>query len=125
MDEINNIQNLANYYLTRQKNVSNISDMILMCLLYSLLGLIAGLFINALSKKIISYYEITGKDKIIALQIFLCALLFIIIQKIYPAFASSWVNTTQGMFLTSIFFGTQYKLFDTIETSNLFKSKII
>lgn len=91
--------------------------MTIKCFIWSIIGLIIGVFIN----NIIIY--LSGKVKIESiliqntLQILLCAIILSLINKQLNFFGWSWQNHTEGLFFISFFFGVQYKILTNIQNT--------
>ena len=77
-------------------------------------GLILGILVDRTTKRIQDYTQF-NKYVMILIQLFLAILiLYIIERKVSDNFASVWQSTNPGLLFVSLYFGTQFVLYNNI-----------
>jgi hypothetical protein len=83
---------------------------------YSLAGVLAGVVVNQIGKRIYTSLNITDRHVKILGQIILCAFFIAYIHtQVDNKFGWDFQNVTPGLFFTAFFFGVQYVSFTAIQ----------
>jgi uncharacterized protein YacL len=95
--------------------------MIINNIIWGVIGIILGVFINNTVIFICNNFEITSLFLQNTIQILLCAFILALIQYYFNYFGWSWQNTTAGLFFVSFFFGIQIDIFTNIQNKYISK----
>ncbi len=86
------------------------------CILYAILGLLLGITINLISKCTIHSLKISRLLRVF-IQLVYCSMVFAFIkQYVSDRLVNNWINSVQGLFFVSVFFGVQYEMFTEIQS---------
>ena len=91
-------------------------DTVNKCVLYAFLGLMLGIVINMIAKKTTGFLKVSRFFNVF-IQLILCAVTFSFVKTFMSEkLVDNWINSVQGLFFVSVFFGVQYKMFSDIQS---------
>ena len=93
----------------------NFLTMTLMNIIWSVMGIVLGIWINNLSSTLIVKLNLTDTYNKIFFQVIICSFILSIIHiYVNNYFGWTWQNLTPGLFFVSFFFGVQFNIFNNI-----------
>ena len=102
---------MENNYVNESLTIMSIHNFI-----WGLIGIVFGLIINKLSKKISDHFRINNKNIKILLQLVICSIALGYVHKtVNEKYRWMWQTITPELFFISFFFGVQYMEFSAIE----------
>ena len=91
-------------------------DTIAKCILYAFLGLMLGIIVNMISVKTSKIFNVSRFFNVF-IQLIYCAVTFAYIKTyVSERLVDRWINSMQGLFFVSVFFGVQYGMFSNIQS---------